>query len=38
MAKKLSPDDIEGYTKNIMKNIETTTDPLVRIDDTEHRS
>jgi hypothetical protein len=29
VAKKASPNDIEGFTKKIMANISTTTDALV---------
>lgn len=31
IAKKKQPDDIEGFTKKVMANIETTTDPYVYV-------
>jgi 3-hydroxyacyl-CoA dehydrogenase len=31
VAKKASPNDIDGFTKNIMANITTTTDPSVLV-------
>ncbi|WVR07647.1 hypothetical protein IAU60_004689 [Kwoniella sp. DSM 27419] len=33
VAKKKSPDDIEGFTSNILKNIETTTDAGKAVED-----
>ncbi|WWD19670.1 hypothetical protein CI109_104132 [Kwoniella shandongensis] len=35
IAKKSSPDDIEGFTANVMKNIETTTDASKAVEDSD---